>query len=538
MVSKYQQLQSQNKISHEEATSLTQERNEQRRLRNSLAGKLSEAVAGGQGIFRGVTTDASDLGKNVPEIFRAFFEGAVPDLYPKLEMGVRKLTSKGKEAEEVLRAESLQGLPSIFYGGEGGLNLVVQEGAKYVPNPSADVAKEVLDYLQNEHSYGNKVTGKILEARFGGMGYGWDMDVLKLVLAVLLHAGRIEITHQGRRLRNFRDPQSRTPLTNNVQFRNASFAPRKALDLKTLTSAVTQYEQLTGEEIDVEAGAISTAFKELTAREMDLLTPLLSEARANRLPVTDRLEDYRDDLEKVMDADTDDAVRILAGEGNSFRESRDRARRIREALVEKNLRTIYRARSVMSDMWPVLRQRPEGEDLVEKAEELQSLLLSEQFYEEMARIGRLAQEIEDTYRSLYEENHSKRFTAFSQAVKEIETRTEWASVPQELAFSVLQPLASRACERPSLPEGEVVCPDCRATVAQMETDLVTLSGLKFKSLDRILDIFEQGRIEHVRLAAYFDGGVLDSEEAVQVATERLRDDLLKIIAEGKKIVLE
>jgi hypothetical protein len=41
----------------------------------------------------------------------------------------------------------------------------------------------------------------------------------------------------------------------------------------------------------------------------------------------------------------------------------------------------------------------------------------------------------------------------------------------------------------------------------------------------------------VRLAVYFDGRVLDSEEAVQSATERLREDLLKILAEGKKIVL-
>jgi len=39
------------------------------------------------------------------------------------------------------------------------------------------------------------------------------MDILKLFMAVLLRAGSIEITHQGRRLRNYRDPQSRTPLT-------------------------------------------------------------------------------------------------------------------------------------------------------------------------------------------------------------------------------------------------------------------------------------------------------------------------------------
>jgi hypothetical protein len=72
----------------------------------------------------------------------------------------------------------------------------------------------------------------------------------------------------------------------------------------------------------------------------------------------------------------------------------------------------------------------------------------------------------------------------------------------------------------------------------METDLVALAGLKLQARDRILNIVEQDHIERVRLAAYFDGGVLDSEEAVQAATERLREDLLKILAEGKKIVLE
>ena len=159
-------------------------------------------------------------------MFRGLFDFAVPDLYPKLGMAPSKLSGT-REAEEVLKAANLGGLPPVFYDGEGGLSLVVQEGARYVPNPHAEIAKEVLDHLKSEHSYGNKVTGKDLEARFSGMPYGWDKDVLKLVLAVLLRAGSIEVTHQGRRFRDHTDPQCRTPLTNNVAFRNASFAPRE-----------------------------------------------------------------------------------------------------------------------------------------------------------------------------------------------------------------------------------------------------------------------------------------------------------------------
>jgi len=39
----------------------------------------------------------------------------------------------------------LEALAQVFYAGVKGLGLVTKEGAKYVPNPAADVAREVLD---------------------------------------------------------------------------------------------------------------------------------------------------------------------------------------------------------------------------------------------------------------------------------------------------------------------------------------------------------------------------------------------------------
>src|SRR4030095_3189944 len=108
--------------------------------------------------------------KNLSESLKKLLGTAVPDLYPKLDLGARPL--KGDEAELLLKTVDLKALPQVFYAGEHGLGLVVQDGAKLVPNPAADVAKEVFDYLVSEHSYGNKDTrtGRALERRFGGMG--------------------------------------------------------------------------------------------------------------------------------------------------------------------------------------------------------------------------------------------------------------------------------------------------------------------------------------------------------------------------------
>ena len=71
----------------------------------------------------------------------------------------------------------------------------------------------MLDYLKNEHSYGNKDSrmGKALERRFGGTPYGWERDMLRLILATLFRAGEVEVTYQGNRYRNYQDPASARP---------------------------------------------------------------------------------------------------------------------------------------------------------------------------------------------------------------------------------------------------------------------------------------------------------------------------------------
>ena len=207
MVEKYAQMGAQNRISSEENSCLQDEKNAVLNYQNRLRDKFTDAMEKGTGLFRGVSWDASSLGKALSEIYKKLYGNVVPDLYPKLEMGSRPL--KGDEAELILKAADLKALPQVFYAGDKGLGLVTKEGAKYVPNPAADVAKEVLDYLIAQNEYGNREerTGKQLEKRFGGIGYGWDRDMLRLILAVLFRAGSIEVSQGGEKFTNYSDPR-------------------------------------------------------------------------------------------------------------------------------------------------------------------------------------------------------------------------------------------------------------------------------------------------------------------------------------------
>ena len=225
MVEKYDQMRAQNKITTDEATCLQDEKTAALGYQSRLRDKLTEGMEHGAGMFRGVQKDAAGLGKGLGEILKKLFAHAIPFLYPKLEMGARPL--KGDEAEQILKAADLKALPGVFYANETGLGLVVKDGAKNVICTTADVAKEVLEYLKSEHSYGNKDSrmGKALERHFVASPYGWEQDMVRLIFATLFRAGEVEVTYQGNRFANYQDPVSRTPFTKTPAFRSSLFSP-------------------------------------------------------------------------------------------------------------------------------------------------------------------------------------------------------------------------------------------------------------------------------------------------------------------------
>ena len=537
MVAKYNQLRAQGKLIKEESSSLEDEKTETMRLGERLQGQLESALAGGQGYFRGVEKAGASLGKTPTEIFKGLFAFTVPDLYPKLEMGARPL--KGNEAEEILKAASLSGLPRIYYTPPDGLDLVTREGNKYVVNTNAPIVKEVLGYIASEHSNGNKVTGRTLETHFGGIGYGWDQEILWLVLASLLRAGAIEVTYQGRRYRNHLDPQVRTPFSKTNAFRSASFAPRKAPDLKTQVDAARRYEALTGDEVDVEETAIAQAFQDLARSELEALLPVEATVRAHRIPLTEVLNEYHQDLEMILNSASDDCVNRLAGEGASFQELRDQVAMIRKAIDEEGLARLRRIRSAVDRLWPLLHDEGENGELSDSAQLLRQRLAEGTYFQKSVEVNQAIERLEASYRELYEARHKKRGAAFSHAIDAVRAQPDWTLVPEDMQDSLLQPLVARGCDDFSLDGGAVACASCHASLAEMVSDLAAVDHLRSNVILQLHQLTApEEKVERVKISAVTGGEAIETPEEVEEMVQRLRDHLLKLIASGIRVVLE
>lgn len=538
IVEKYDQLRAQRQISGEQATCLQDEKNAVLNIQSRLRDKVTEALEKGTGMFRGVARDAASLGKSLSEIIKKLLEQIIPDLYPKLEMGSRPL--RGDESDVFLKAADLKALPQVFYVGERGLALVTQEGSKYVPNPNADVAKEVRDYLISQYEYGNREAclGKGLERQFSGTPYGWERDMLRLILSVLFRAGVIEVSFGGQKFNSYTDPRSREPFINNTKFKSAVFTPVKPIDLKTLTQAVQSYEGLTGKTVDVDKNAIAAVAKQYSEAETKEVLPLVAEAKALYLPVLSIIEEYRESLESIENGSADDCVNILAGGATSLKEGRERIRKIAECLNEKGLAILQKARLAANDMTFQLEAHSQ-EEIAVKGKQLRELIESETFFESMPQIESITKEVVVAYRELYKKTHAERASLYQKAVEKIKGRPEWELVPESMREPVISPLTSRCCDSSDFPESSLSCSACRAGVNQMESDIEALGGLFAKVVSEIqrLTTPPEVTIERVRISDFFSGS-FESAEQIKEAVARLQDYLLKLLDEGVKIVME
>lgn len=548
MVKKYEHLSSAEQIPGYYTVLLADEKKELARQTAQLRDHVEHLLSSGAGVFQGTTYDASTLGQSLPQQLAALYAHAMPNLYRNLALGARKL--KGDEIARVLEAMNFEGLPPVLGDGDQGLGLIRRDGNRAVPNQQAPIAQEILRYLNEQDDYGQTVLGRELSEHFGGLGYGWDDDVIRLTLAVLLRAGALRVTTQGKAYFDAQPQPARAALTNATTFKAASFAPRRQIDLRLLVSAANKLETITGKPgIEAQESAIAQELHTFAASQAQTVLRAQALASAHRLPVADFLAEYATRMVGLQTAPPEECVQVLAGENETLRASYDRARQVCVALTDALVTLVEAARQVITDQWPILRTLPgdvaQQEANEAAANELTALLASATFYAGAARIRTLADTLHDAYAEHYRTQHSARATSYQRVIAELNERAEWSQLAEAQRDTLLNALTSSRCATDGLAGGASVCAHCRATLGQISADLDACDGRRRQALDRLRQMTAPPqaatRAAHrtvaLRLVEYFDAP-LETHDDVTAALQRLEHELHRLIAEGARIEVE
>ena len=138
-----------------------------------------------------------------------------------------------KGTDALFTAENLQGLPAVF----GSLGLLRDEKGKTVFRTESGPLKEVLDRIEERANYGDTASGRYLTDEFAKEPFGWDFEVVRLLVLSLLRAGKIEATSKGQTIDTATGVEARDTFSNNNLFRQASFRPKKGIEFEELVKA-------------------------------------------------------------------------------------------------------------------------------------------------------------------------------------------------------------------------------------------------------------------------------------------------------------
>ena len=549
MVQKYEQTKAQGRLSEEQIGNLNNELRLRERWISELDRQLQAALARGIGLFRGVEYPASSLvGGRLEwrEVLRAFLSQVVPQLYEKLYMANVRLP---KDATcKALSVRDLGDLPPVFHEGDDALGLVVYREGRFIANPEAPAAEEILAYIRREQEYGNSVTGKKLEEHFGDPPYGWPLGFIQAVLAVLLRAGLVELLHQSRRLHSATDPYVRRVFSGSRDFRAATFRLRTQIDLRTIVAAAKTLETIRGFEVNPEELAVYEAAREWATETLEDVRLRRERAQAYKLVALDRsLENIQERLEEILNGDAETIVLTLAEQSQDLRLAVESYRHLKQALDPEALDIIRRVRFVLERMWPELKQSDGLRDgLAEEVEEARRWLETPDLAQHLGELNRLAEEIANAYQELYEDLHLRRGDAYQRALEEVQTWPEWEVVSVDVREQIIRPLVQRACATMDFDSNGLVCRHCQASPSAMSSDIWAVDRLLEQVHERLREAVpppEEGEETPpvVRIALHElvrPQRTLRSPEDVEHLVDQIRQALLSHIEEGRVVELE
>lgn len=536
MINEYSRIQAQKQISAEELSCLEDEKDRENKISKKLKSELLKAIESGAAIYSGLEKESVQLGSRLTEMVRKALQEFIPSIYTKLELGARNMD--GKEAERILRAANLNGLTTIFYAPPDGLELVIKRDDRFIANSDAPVLREVFNFIQSQDQYGNRVTGKDLENHFSAPPYGWERDLLRMLAAFLFRTGAIEVYHQGQKWNAYTDPNAWPAFINNMSFKSATFTPQVEIDMKLLVEAARQYEEITGREINVDKQTIATGFIDLTRQVNEKAHQLQLKIDTHHLPGAEMLQEMIQLFESIIKSAPDDAVKILAGQGKSFKHYQHKIQEISEKLTPQAMQILADGKALFHRVIPLLRERQIDGEIETAIQQLETLFSGEELYHHIEQLKDYTVIVFSSYDQIYSAAHQSRNEAIRAAIDILKSDPAFTALDKTAASDLLIPFEQRLCPKMQLLK-EGICEKCRAVYMQLESDRLSAQGLTDTALQKLRQLTRPPDRPVVELSAsHLLRREYTSAEEFEAALDDLKQQVIKLLLEGKTVYLQ
>ena len=508
----------------DETALIGEEKLRQRRHYDELRRRVRTACLAGSVFFRGNPRDPGDQAADVGKAVSVILGEVLPEVFDRFKEAAARPAEAKKGVEALFTAENLEGLPQVFRD----LALLHDEKGKTVFNIESGPIAEMLSRIEERANYGETASGRFLADEFSKEPFGWDFEVVRLLVLALLRAGMAEATSKGQTIQSTTGVEARDTFSNNNVFRQASFRPKKGIEFEELVKTSEAFRDTFGNEVgELNAGAIAQDLRKEVARHEDTLGFALGQLAAHRLPGRSMLEVALGQVKAILRGSEDGALATFNSSHRSIKEAIKRASELKQCLDEPHLQDLERARHALATAWPFLSQESDvSDELRDKAAALEDLLERESFYTELPAIDQNTQAIEAEYDKRFEDALTARMAAYNEALGQLVATPGWGEIDKDQQKRLAGPF-----ERGKLHE------DSRLPILQLRSERDACEGRLRAAIAEIHRIVDGERVVTVKLGGYFSGGI-ETEEQLDAALKGVREECARLIGAGKKVIAE
>lgn len=507
----------------DETALVSEERGREKRHRGDLQRLLRQAILGGTAYFRGNDRSPGG-GTDVGKAATAILAQVLPDVFTRFDEGAVKSSDAKRGLEELLKAADLQGLPAVFTS----LDLLGSQDGKVVIDSDCPSLREIFGQIEYDSDLGNKATGRSLVEHFGRDPYGWDFEVVRLMIAALLAADKVQMRSGATSVDSRRAPGAKEALTNNNNFRSASISPKKGIDFGEVAKAAQHFKETFGTEVrEINQSAVATELRAQMAETEDEVQAARTILVSNHLPGGEMVAAALDHMKTIQRGSEE----VVIGEfNNSYQKIKDGIRRageLNQHLLPTVIEDLEAARRVLSSQWPVLDTEPDLEQAVrDSADNLGDLLDRETFYRDLADIDACRAAIENEHDRRHEEILRAKVSAYSDAIEQLALTPGWNDLDDDTRSQIYSPLRVHAED-----DGARGTP-----IPQIRSDRDACESRLQQAIAQVHRVIEGDRMVTVNLRPYFRDGVEDVDQ-LNAALEGIREECERLIAANKKIIL-
>jgi hypothetical protein len=506
----------------DETKLIAEERARLRRHQQELQRRLKTACLSGRIYFQGHDRSPDGSAADIRKVAIGVLAKALPAVYERFGEASAKRADIQRGIDALMTDENLNGLPKVF----AELGLLKDDGGKRAFNVSGVPLAEVVRTIDERARYGEQATGKYLTEQFADDPFGWDFDAVRLLVLSLLRAGVIDAAHKGQTIDNALSVAARECFNNNQAFRVASFRPRKGVDFGVLAEAADHFKATFGNEAkEISESSLSAEIREQIDRNVEAVQSALNLLQTRDLPGEEVLIAALNEMRSIRRGGDENAILSFNAAHRTIKDAIKRSADLAKSLDETGLEQLASGRAALRELPALLQESGVDPGVAEKGEALKDIFSRETFFRELPAIAAAAKSILKERERRLEEAMCQRAEAYDAALDALVSTPGWGSLEPAVQDEIAAPL--RACASKTWSD---------ESFSQLRSETEACESRLGAAIQRVLQAIDGDRIVSVSVGQYFAGGI-ENEEQLEQALSGLRDELGRLIGEGKKVIV-